>query len=102
MKPSLTHERALWRTGHVAVAGVDEVGRGAWAGPIVAGAVVLTPELLAAIKILPWFNRVNDSKLLSPAAREYIFTAVEHTVPWAVGVVSNKQIDAIGIAAANQ
>lgn len=102
MKPSWWYECALWRQGYRRVAGVDEVGRGAWAGPIVAAAVSLTPRLAAAIKIRPWFGKVNDSKLLSPVVREKIFVELRHLVPWAVGVVSSKQIDAMGIADANR
>ncbi len=101
MKPSLQYERALWRQGYRSLVGVDEVGRGAWAGPLVAGAVLLTPELVATLKHLPWFSTVNDSKRLSAPTRGNIFIGLQHVVPWAVGVVSNKQIDAIGIAAAN-
>lgn len=102
LRPTLRQEQALWRAGYNVVAGVDEVGRGAWAGPIVAGAVLLTPKFLTAIKPLPWFGKVNDSKLLSPTMRGRIFNGLRHKIPWAVGVVSSQQIDAMGIAVANK
>jgi ribonuclease HII len=101
-KPTLHLERKLWRAGHGVVAGVDEVGRGAWAGPIVAGAVALAAELVQTLRRAGWLTQVNDSKRLTPKAREAIFNALSPAVPWAVAVLSSKQVDAIGIAAANR
>ena len=42
--PDIQFERELWQTGKIVVAGVDEAGRGAWAGPVTAGAVILTVQ----------------------------------------------------------
>lgn len=100
MKPSWREERALWRQGYESVAGVDEVGRGAWAGPVVAAAVVVTPLHLKRRDV--WSRAVRDSKVLTPKARQRIFIAWRDVVVWSVGVVNNKVIDAIGIAAANK
>jgi len=102
MKPTLKYERALWSSGKVLVAGVDEVGRGAWAGPIVAGAVLISSVEFLRLKRQPWFKQVADSKLLSPVVRERIFVAAEREVVWSLGVVNNKVIDKVGIALANR
>lgn len=76
------------------VAGVDEAGKGAWAGPIVAAAVILPPDFDAKI--------VNDSKVLSPKQREKMFVhIVHHAVSWAVAVVPAEFIDKRGIKEAN-
>ncbi len=82
------------KAGHWHIAGSDEVGKGAWAGPIVAAAVVL-PERFPV-------KGVKDSKQLSAAAREKLFVRItKHAVSWAVGVVSQETIDRIGIQKAN-
>ncbi|WP_237155067.1 ribonuclease HII [Oryzibacter oryziterrae] len=75
------------------VAGVDEVGRGPWAGPVVTAAVILTDA--------PLPEGLNDSKKLKPAAREALFEAIcrDHIV--AVASASAPRIDAMNILAAN-
>jgi ribonuclease HII len=89
-------ERALRRCGFEMVAGADEAGRGACAGPLVAAAVVLPAGPGGEIKGL------NDSKLLSAAAREQIYTAVIATaVAYAVAIVEPREIDTIGLQAGN-
>src|SRR3990170_3498074 len=65
LAPNLGEERALWLQGVDLVAGVDEVGRGPLAGPVVAGAVVLTPS-----SDFRWLFHVRDSKLLDAPRRE--------------------------------
>jgi len=102
MKPSLNLEKKFWVGGFEYVAGVDEVGRGAWAGPLVAGAVVLSHNDFLKFKKEPWFSKVNDSKVLSPLMRANIFKACKKKIIWSVGVVTNKEIDSIGIATANK
>ena len=93
-KPTQAEERALWALGHQYVAGVDEVGRGSWAGPIVAGAVILPPDFDPKV--------VRDSKTLSPKQREKMFVYITRgAVAWAAGVVSAEEIDREGISAAN-
>ena len=89
--PSWRIERALWRAGHARVAGVDEVGRGPLAGPVVAGAVVL-PVSRAA-----WARGLRDSKLLSPHAREALAASIRAHADWSIGIVSPHVIDQIGI-----
>jgi ribonuclease HII len=80
--PGLSLERRLWRQGFRWVAGLDEVGRGAWAGPVVAAAVILPPDrrsLRAALK------GVTDSKLLTARQRERLFHTI-HAAAVTVGV----------------
>ena len=98
MKPSLNYEKRLWRQGYTVVAGVDEVGRGAWAGPLVAAAVVLPTKYQKQ----SWHRLVNDSKKLAPGQRERIFTLIEGEIVWSIGLVDNKMIDKIGVAEANK
>jgi ribonuclease HII len=102
MEISLRHEYNLWQKGYKLVAGMDEVGRGSWAGPIVAGAVIIDRKKLSQFKKQSWFKQVADSKLLTPLKRESIFKACEKEIIWAVGVVNNRVIDRIGIGEANR
>lgn len=83
-------ENELWEEGHQLVAGVDEVGRGPLAGPVVAAAVVLTSD---------WQDPgVADSKALSPAKRLKLDAAIRGTVrAWALGICDPEEIDRINI-----
>ena len=94
-KPNYRIENKLYRQGYKTIAGLDEAGRGAWAGPIVAAAVVLPPKL--KIKGL-W-----DSKLLSSSQREklHIFIS-KNALSIGVGVVSESVIDRWGIIEATR
>jgi ribonuclease HII len=97
--PHLRHETALWTNGALWVAGIDEAGRGALAGPVAAGAVVLpqTPDLKRDL------SGVRDSKEMSPAAREAWAQVIrELSVTCAVGTASAQEIDAIGIVPATR
>ncbi len=97
---SLTHEAALWAAGYRAVAGVDEAGRGAWAGPVVAAAVILPPD---AVACAPLLGAVCDSKQLSAAQRERLLPTIQAVaLAWGVGSVSAAAIDAIGILPATR
>lgn len=93
--PTLRHERTLLRAGAVLVAGMDEVGRGALAGPVSVGVVVVDA------RTRPCPPGVTDSKLLTPAARSALVPALRRWgVARAVGHASAQEIDAIGIIAA--
>jgi ribonuclease HII len=93
--PTLTVERALWAEGYEVVVGVDEVGRGSWAGPIMVGAAVLPQDRRV--------YRVRDSKLLTEAARERIFDRVAGwCTAWAVGGASQVECDTLGMSAAQK
>lgn len=104
MFPTLDEELRLTRAGYGPVAGVDEVGRGAWAGPLVAAAVVLPPvftESLAA-ELAAELAGVRDSKTCPPEERTLLdgrIRAVAHGV--AVGMASPLEIDRFGLNAAN-
>ncbi len=97
--PDLTAERRLWALGYSRIAGIDEAGRGPWAGPVVAAAVILPPRE----DVLQALAGVTDSKRLSPAQREALFHRI-HRVALGVGVgeASAREIDAMGIVPATQ
>lgn len=93
--PTLRHERVLLGNGARLVAGMDEVGRGALAGPVSVGVVVVD----AATRTAP--QGLTDSKLLTAAARESLVPQVRRWgVAWAVGHAGPAEIDAHGIVAA--
>ncbi len=97
--PTLENEQRLWQQGYVRVAGVDEVGRGALAGPVMAGAVILP----AGAPLEGIWSRVRDSKLLTAAQREEMAQEVaESALAWGVGAAEVCEIDALGIAAATR
>ena len=97
--PSLAEERQLWRAGFARVAGLDEAGRGALAGPVVAGAVVLP----ANSKRAGLWADVRDSKLLSPPRREELSVRIqEQAAAWSLGQATAAEIDARGIAPATR
>lgn len=97
--PDLAREQALWATGTRWVAGVDEAGRGALAGPVVAGAVVLPPNA----KLSGVWTRVRDSKLLTAAERENLQIQIQsEAAAWAIGAASAQEVDRIGIAPATR
>jgi len=94
-KPHRREEQRLRKLGHVHIAGADEAGKGAWAGPIVAGAVILAEDFDPKI--------INDSKVLTAKQRERMFVHIaRNAISWAVGVVPSEEIDRDGIVAANR
>ncbi len=95
MKPKSKIEAELRSYGYKHIAGTDEAGRGSWAGPIMAGAVILPDKF-----DLP---DLKDSKQLTPKKRDQLFDQItEVALDWAVGQVSNTEIDRIGIGPANK
>jgi ribonuclease HII len=94
-RPGLAHERALWDAGHRIVAGVDEVGRGAWAGPLSVGVAVLgecPPRVVRGLR---------DSKQLPEEVRESLFDRVAAwCTAWAVGHAWHDECDRLGMTAA--
>lgn len=93
--PTRAIERELWALGHDMVVGIDEVGRGAWAGPLMVGAAVLPRDT----RVLG----VRDSKMLSEVERERLFARVASwCVTWAVGGASQDECDELGMAAAQK
>ncbi|CCH77881.1 Ribonuclease HII [Nostocoides japonicum T1-X7] len=93
--PTLRVERSLQRDGYRLLAGMDEVGRGALAGPVTVGVVIIDETCRTAPQ------GVKDSKLLPPAARERMVPRIQRwCLAHAVGHASPDEIDAIGIIAA--
>jgi len=90
------YEHALARAGLAPVAGIDEAGRGACAGPLVVAAVVLDRTAIKRVGALA------DSKLLSPAAREDAYAnIVKHALDWHVTTIPHTDIDALGLHVCN-
>ena len=96
--PTLEKEKNLISSGHKFIAGIDEVGRGSWAGPIVAAALIITPNDMKYAKKIP----ARDSKLLSQRQRENIFHDIQNYFQYAIGIVDSSIIDSKGITFANQ
>ena len=93
-KPSFKKEKDLWAKGYDLVAGIDEVGRGAWAGPIVAAGVIFEKKL--SIKDL------NDSKKVLAAKREELAKIIKSkALAWTIQIVEHDIIDDIGVGKAN-
>jgi ribonuclease HII len=98
--PGLVLERRFLRQGHRLIAGIDEVGRGAWAGPVVAAAVILPlerPDLRLALR------GVNDSKTLTARQRERLAEVIgEVAVAVGVGGAGSTEVDRHGLLAATR
>jgi ribonuclease HII len=90
--PTLRFERKCWAAGERVVVGIDEVGRGSWAGPVTVGAIVAPPEHLSGVR---------DSKLLTPEEREVCARRIRG---WArgiaVGHASHDECDLLGMTEA--
>ena len=96
-KPTIDLERELWTAGVRNVAGVDEAGRGAWAGPVCAAAVILPNDPTISRLLMG----VRDSKRMTPNQRELWRGRIKSTaVNWAVAFASYKEIDTQGIVPA--
>jgi ribonuclease HII len=93
--PGLTVERQLWETGAEVVVGMDEVGRGAWAGPITVGAAVVPRDRRV--------YKIRDSKLLTEAEREALFDRIAAWCQaWAVGHATAAECDEMGMSEAQR
>ena len=100
MPPTVFEELNLCAAGYRTIAGIDEAGRGCWAGPVVAAAVVLPDTVLAQPDLL---RGVDDSKTLSSQQRETLFTRITAlAVSYAVGIVPAHVIDTHGILSATR
>ncbi|SFE54325.1 ribonuclease HII [Roseivivax sediminis] len=88
-----SHERALITRGARSVAGVDEVGRGPLAGPVVAAAVLYDPATLP--------EGLRDSKVLTPKRREVLAEALRGVCAFGVGIASVEEIDEVNILRAS-
>lgn len=93
--PGLANERRLWEAGHQVVVGIDEVGRGSWAGPLTIGAVVL-PKVGRV-------NKIRDSKQLTEREREALFDRIaDWCDAWAVGHATETECDELGMSDAQR
>lgn len=89
------HEHAARKRGYRNIAGADEVGRGAWAGPIIAAAVILPDR--------HGIRGITDSKMLTVSARERLYDLIVHeAIAWSVAELSNTSIDHVGMGSANR
>lgn len=94
--PTFSYESTLWSQGLTHIVGVDEVGRGAFAGPVVSAAVILPPEF-------PVDLGIHDSKLLKKEKREYLAEIIkEKAVACTIQEVSVEVINKIGVGKATQ
>lgn len=94
--PTFNIEKKLWNFGYTRICGLDEVGRGSFAGPVVAGAVIFPQDV-----VLP--EGIADSKLLKPRQRERLAGFIkEQALSWSVAEISVANIDKVGIGKATQ
>ena len=97
--PHLDHENALWINGAFWIAGIDEAGRGALAGPVVAAAVVLPNDTTMALRL----EGVRDSKQMSSNQREvWKDIIMKLAVSYGIGAASAQEIDDVGIVPATK
>ncbi|MEN8114146.1 MAG: ribonuclease HII [Actinomycetota bacterium] len=93
--PGLAVEREMWGAGHAIVAGVDEVGRGSWAGPLTVVAAVIPQDRRV--------YKIRDSKMLSEKAREDLYERiVDWCDVWSVGHASPQECDRLGMSRAQR
>lgn len=93
--PTLDREKEFWKQGKLVV-GIDEAGRGAWAGPVVVAAVIL-PQKHKQV------DGITDSKLISPAKRaEFYEIITDVALDFGVGIISHDIVDKIGVLEATK
>ena len=100
IKPTTKLESDLWKGGLLYVAGLDEAGRGALAGPVAVGAVILPSDKTLLSRAL---SGARDSKQLTPLARESLAPLIkELALTWSVGFADSDEIDSQGIVRATR
>jgi ribonuclease HII len=93
--PGVTYESHLWEDGIDVVVGMDEVGRGAWAGPLTVGAVVIPQDRR--------IYKIRDSKLLTEGERDSLVDRIKNwAVDWSVGHASATECDELGMSEAQR
>lgn len=90
--PKTSQEEFLHEQGFEVIVGVDEVGRGAWAGPLVAGAVILSKRLYG----------LRDSKLLTSSEREKLSKKIKKSSVWGIGEVSVEELNVLKMTKSTQ
>jgi ribonuclease HII len=97
--PSLEFESNLWKDGFSYIAGIDEAGRGALAGPVSAAAVVFPPD----VSLFRTLRGVRDSKLMTPQERQLWAPRIQiAAIAWGIGFASAEEIDTQGIVPATK
>lgn len=93
--PTITYEMSLWDSGNAAVVGIDEVGRGAWAGPLTVGAVVIPKDRR--------MYKIRDSKQLTETERNALVGRIKDwAAAWSIGHASPAECDALGMSGAQR
>jgi ribonuclease HII len=93
--PGLAFERTLWESGHEVVVGIDEVGKGAWAGPLTLVAAVVPKDRRV--------YKIRDSKMLTEPEREALYDRVaDWCEDWSVGQASERECDELGMSDAQR
>ncbi|MGD8849971.1 MAG: ribonuclease HII, partial [Anaerolineales bacterium] len=99
-RPDLRLEIELHKHGYHLIAGIDEAGRGAWAGPVAAGVIILPVD---RFDLLNQLDGVRDSKTLSGKQRLHWEKSLKQIArAWSVGMASAEQVDTIGLIAATR
>jgi ribonuclease HII len=100
MAPGVEYETRLQQSGYQRIAGIDEAGRGCWAGPVVAASVILAPAVLERPVLL---DGIDDSKLLNERQREKALQRIRHhAIAIGIGSVPPYVIDTWGIVPATR
>ena len=100
VSPDLVFESRFWGSGVLDVAGMDEAGRGALAGPVAVGAVILPDDLTLLARTL---SGLRDSKQMTPREREALAPRIQEIArSWSVGFASAEEIDSHGIVCATR
>lgn len=109
-KPSFEEEKRLWKLGFQFIVGIDEVGRGAFAGPVVASAVIFAPCPISSCRFevdctrcqIKEIKEINDSKLLSAQKRENLAEFIkQHAYAYSIAEIEIKYINKFGIGYAS-
>lgn len=102
VRPGWAVERSLWRDGYASVAGVDEVGRGPLAGPVVAAAVMIPRTPGGEASRARWIAQLRDSKQLTEGQRARLAQRIQQECSWAIRAVSPQVVDQINILRATR
>ena len=101
--PDASRERALYQNGARTIVGIDEVGKGSWAGPLVIGIAMLSDEVIFGDQPAVALGGVRDSKQLLEAKREAMFDEVAaKCLRWATGLATAAECDELGMVAAQR
>ena len=101
--PHASRERRLFESGAKTIVGIDEVGKGSWAGPLVIGIAMLNREMVFSDEPAVALGGVRDSKQLSEPQREEIFDQVAaRCLRWSIGTASALECDQLGMVEAQR